>query len=76
MKKVIVFLLVIVAAGFSAAQTYCYRYLYNITEDGVKKTGAVLTTQFYFTFNSDRSGIHQTDKNGYYSRSRGNGEYR
>lgn len=67
---------IIVSASFSTAQTVCYKYLYNITSDGVKKTGAVMTSHFYFTFNRDKSAVFQTDKNGYYTQSRGNGEYR
>lgn len=76
MKKAVLSIIILLSAFLSSAQTYCYKYLYNITNDGVKKQGVVATSQFYFTISNDRSVVYLTDKNGFYSLTRGNGEFR
>lgn len=61
----------------ASAQTYCYKFLYNVSDDGVKKQGVVKAgTIFYFTFNSNKSMCYLTTKDGVYTGGYGQNSYR
>lgn len=76
MKKTLIAMFFVIGIFTVSAQTKCYKYLYNMTSDGIKKPGAVVADLFYFTFNNDYSACYQTNKNGLYTLQRGYGEYR
>lgn len=78
MRNYLLTLALVLTIGISTtnAQTYCYKYLYNVTNDDVRKKGIASGSIFYFTFNNNKSMCYMTDKNGVYSLSYGIGTYK
>ncbi len=78
MKKVLFLLMMLFASTMSVqAQTYCYKYLYNVNGDGIKTKGRFNSGKiFYFTFTNNEEWVYQTDQNGYYGWSYGMESYR
>ncbi|MBR2249646.1 MAG: hypothetical protein IJ844_03940 [Prevotella sp.] len=79
MKKFLFSLALMLAVGMMTtnAQTYCYKFMHNVTSDGVKKKGVLNPgTLFYFTFNNNKSMCFLTDKNGIYNGGYGQNSYR
>nr|DAN25932.1 MAG TPA: hypothetical protein [Caudoviricetes sp.] len=57
------------------AQTYCYKYLHSINDDGVKVMVLGSNAKFFFTFSNNKKKCFLTDKNGVYSSGYGQNSY-
>ncbi len=73
----LVLVLLVSSTSASDAQTLCYKFLYNVTNDGVKKKGILSSGElFYFTFNDNGSMCFLTNKDGEYNDAYGMNSYK
>lgn len=77
-RKVLLCVAILLSMAFvtAKAQTYAYKCLYSVDDNGIKRKSIVENTIFYFTFTNDKSMCYSTDKNGIYSLRDGLGSYR
>ncbi len=79
MKKLLVISALFMLGALSvSAQTYCYKFLYCVTKDGVKKLlpGQVSGALHYMTFTNNKQMCYNTDKDGIYRMGYGQFSYR
>ncbi|WP_291554330.1 hypothetical protein [Bacteroides sp.] len=72
---VIALLLSVIVLQEVNAQTYSYKYLYSVNDDGVKVMVLGKDTKFFFTFSNNKRKCFLTDKNGVYSGGYGQNSY-
>ncbi len=63
-KFILSVLLTIVSTIACFGQTYCYRYLYNVDSNGVKKEVLKPNTLLYVTFANNGNTCYESNKNG------------
>lgn len=68
MKRIILLMAItlLIASQTVSAQTYCYKYLYSTTNDGVKTSLLEEGLCFHFTFTNNKDKCYLTNKDGVY----------
>lgn len=63
MKKLLMISVMLLIGALSvSAQTYLYKYLYSVDENGVKSQGNPV--KWYYTFSNNKGTVYKSDKDG------------